>query len=225
MTFGYARAEVLGAFVSFLTLILLGLWLVGEAAMRFPEPPGIEGWWILGLAGLAFAVDAATALLTFSMSRDSMNIRPAFLHNLADARGSVAAMVAGAAILIWDWRLADPVATLLIAGCILWHGLAETGPATRILMLGAPPGMALDTLRAQIVAIEGIEDVHHLHLWQLEERRVSLEAHLVIAPGRWDEAERLADRARSMLRRDHGIAHATLQTERPGACVEAAATV
>jgi cobalt-zinc-cadmium efflux system protein len=83
-----------------------------------------------------------TALLTFSMAKSSMNIRAAFLHNVSDALGSLAVIVAGTLIILYDWRLIDPLVTLLIAGYILWMSFAQIGEAIRILMLGSPPDIA-----------------------------------------------------------------------------------
>ncbi|GIX12981.1 MAG: cation efflux system protein [Paracoccaceae bacterium] len=220
MTFGYGRAEVIAAFVNLLALLLLGLWLVAEALARLVDPPPVEGWTVVLIAALALVIDTVTALLTRAMARDSLNIRAAFLHNVADALGSVAVIVAGAMVLIWDWRLADPLVTLMVAGWILWQAAAALGPVLRILMLGTPPGPGPEALRARLAGLPGVEEVHHLHLWQIDEHRSSVEAHLVIAPDRWEEAEAITAAARARLRDEFGIAHATLQAERPGACSE-----
>ena len=120
MTFGYGRAEIVAALINYTTLIVVGLYLVYEAVMRFIDPQSVDGWLIVIIAGIALVVDLVTALLTYSMSKSSMNIRAAFLHNVADALGSIAVIVAGTLILLYDWRLIDPLVTLLIAGYILW---------------------------------------------------------------------------------------------------------
>ncbi len=121
MTFGYGRAEVVAALVNLTTLVVIGLLLVYEGLMRLVDPPEVEGWIVVILAGIALAVDLATVLLTVRMAKTSMNIRAAFLHNLADALGSVAVIVAGTLILLFDWRLVDPIVTLGISVYILWH--------------------------------------------------------------------------------------------------------
>jgi cobalt-zinc-cadmium efflux system protein len=128
MTFGYARAETVAALINYTTLILLSLYLASEALWRFYEPQPVQGWIIVIIAAVALMVDAVTALLTWAMAKDSLNIRAAFLHNLADALGSVAVIVAGSLILLFGWNLADPIITLLIAAYILWtawQGLSE----------------------------------------------------------------------------------------------------
>ena len=127
MTFGYGRVEVVAALINYTTLIVIGLYLLYEAAMRFADPQPVEGWLIVIIAGIALIVDAVTAALTYAMSKSSVNIRAAFLHNVADALGSVAVIVAGTLILLYDWRLVDPIVTLGISAYILWHAGVEIG--------------------------------------------------------------------------------------------------
>jgi cobalt-zinc-cadmium efflux system protein len=219
MTFGYGRAEVVAALVNYVTLIVIGLYLVYEAVLRFISPEGVDGWMVVWIASLALAVDLVTALLTYAMSKSSINIRAAFLHNVADALGSVAVIVAGVLILMLDWRLADPVVTLMIAGYILWQSFSEIGPAIRILMLGAPPETDAPEVLDALRAIDGVADVHHAHLWQMQEHAASLEAHLVIAEGAWDRAEAIKAAAKAVLE-TFGIAHSTLELERAGAACQ-----
>ncbi|MFC2970423.1 cation diffusion facilitator family transporter [Acidimangrovimonas pyrenivorans] len=210
MTFGYGRAEIVAALINYTSLILISLWLAAEAVMRFLDPPQVEGWTVVILAGLALVVNGATAALTYALAKDSMNIRAAFLHNLADAATSVAVVVAGALILLYDWRLVDPIVTLGISAWILWHAVAEIGPVIRILMLGAPPEIGAETLLDRIAAVDGVAGVHHLHLWQIDEHESSLEAHLVVRAG-----SRAPEAVRQLLAQDFGIRHATLQIESP----------
>jgi cobalt-zinc-cadmium efflux system protein len=213
MTFGYGRAEAVAALVNYTTLIVIGLYLVYEAILRLIDPPGVEGWIVVIVAGVALAVDLVTALLTFRLSRHSMNIRAAFLHNLADAASSVAVIVAGSLILIYDWRLVDPLATLGIAGFILWSALTEIGPVIRLLMLGAPPALDLNVIRDRVLTVEGVESLHHLHLWQIDEQKTSLEAHLVISDGAVADFAAVNARVKALLAEEFGIRHATLELE------------
>ena len=104
MTFGYAQGEVVAALINLTTLLIIGFYLLVEAINRFADPQPVEGWLIVIIAGIALIVDAVTAALTYAMSKSSVNIRAAFLHNVADALGSVAVIVAGTLILLYDWR-------------------------------------------------------------------------------------------------------------------------
>ena len=213
MTFGYGRAEAVAALVNYTTLIVIGLYLVYEAILRLIDPPGVEGWIVVIVAGVALAVDLVTALLTFRLSRQSMNIRAAFLHNLADAASSVAVIAAGSLILLYDWRLVDPLATLGIAGFILWSAFTEIGPVIRLLMLGAPPALDLNVIRDRVLTVEGVDSLHHLHLWQIDEQKTSLEAHLVISDGAAADFAAVNARVKELLAREFGIRHATLELE------------
>ena len=212
MTFGYARAETVAALVNYTTLILIGAFLIYEGILRFTSPEPILGWPVVILAAIALVIDLVTAALTYSMAKESMNIRAAFLHNLADALGSVGVMIAGVAVIFWNLTWVDPAVTLLIAVYILWHAFAEIGGAIRILMLGAPDDISADAVLSELRAEDGVAGVHHLHLWQMEERRAALEAHVVLDEGRWSDADAIKARLRERLTA-LGIGHSTLELE------------
>lgn len=213
MSFGYGRAEVVAALVNYTTLVVLALYLIYEGVMRFFEPEPIDGWLVVWIAALALAVDLVTAALTFAMSRDSVNIRAAFLHNLADALGSVAVIVAGTVVILKGWTWVDPLVTLMIAGYILWHVKAEIGEVIRVLMLASPPALAAEEVAGAIEAVDGVEEVHHVHLWAMQERAAALDGHLVIAAGDWDHADAVKAAVKTMLAERFGIGHSTLEME------------
>lgn len=213
MSFGYGRAEVVAALVNYTTLVVLALYLIYEGVMRFLDPQPIDGWMVVWIAAIALAVDLVTAALTYSMSKQSMNIRAAFLHNLADALGSVAVIVAGSLVILYGWTWVDPAVTLLIAGYILWHVRAEIGGVIRVLMLGRPEGMQTETVAGAIEAVRDVENVHHLHLWAMQEHEPALDAHLVIASGAWDQADRIKAEVKVMLEDRFGIRHTMLELE------------
>lgn len=211
MTFGYARAEVVAALINYTTLIVVGLYLVYEAVLRFYEPEPVAGWMIVIIAAVALAIDLVTAALTYTLSKESMNIRAAFLHNVADALGSVAVIVAGTIIILSGWDIVDPIVTILIAGYILWMAFTEIGGTIRLLMLAAPVGTDIRELVAAMEAVDGVEGVHHLHLWQIDENDVALEAHVVTAASGGHEPVKRALKA--LLRERFGVSHATLEFE------------
>lgn len=222
MTFGYRRIEIVAALVNYTTLVVLGLYLVAEAIGRFVEPEPIAGWIVVAVAGVALAVDLVTAALTLALSRESVNIRAAFLHNVADALGSVAVIIAGTLVILYDWRLVDPAVTLLIAGYILWMSLSEIGGVVRILMLGAPPGVATADVLAAVRSVPGVADVHNARFWQLDEQTSWFDAHIVVDPGAWGDADAVKDRVKKALRERFAIAQSTLELECAAhACAEA----
>lgn len=213
MTYGYGRAEVVAALINYTSLILVGLWLAFEAVMRFIDPQPVDGWLVVGLAGLALVIDLVTAWLTFRMAKDSVNIRAAFLHNVADALGSVAVIAAGIAILVFDWLWIDPAITLLIAAYILWMSWGEIGGVIRILMLGVPEHLSLHDVKASIMAVEGVSDLHHLKLWSAQEHATALSAHIVVTQSAWENIAWIRQNIRTTLHDVHGIEMVTLELE------------
>ncbi len=213
MTFGYGRAEIVAALINYTTLIVVGLYLTYEAVLRFFEPQSVDGWLVVVIAVVALAVDTVTALLTYTLSKQSMNIRAAFLHNVADALGSIAVIVAGTLIILYDWRLIDPLVTLMIAGYILWQSFTEIGAVIRILMLGSPPDLETQTVLVEMQNVAGVAGVHHLHLWQMQEHQSALDAHIVIEAGRWGDADATKEAVKQALKDKFGISHTTIELE------------
>ncbi len=223
MTFGYARAELVAALVNLTTLVAIGLYLVFEAVVRLFAPEPVDGWMVVWIATIALLVDVATALLTHRMARTSVNVRAAFLHNVADALGSVAVIVAGAAVLLRGWTIVDPLVTLLIAGYILLHAGRDIVPVVRMLMGATPDGIDPARIERDLLSIPGIRGVHHLHVWSLAEHELSLEAHIVIPEVDPARMEAIKAAAKRLLRERWKIAHTTLEMEFEGelsACEE-----
>ncbi|MGD9862163.1 MAG: cation diffusion facilitator family transporter [Pseudodonghicola sp.] len=213
MSFGYGRAEAVAALVNYTTLVVLALYLIYEGILRFIEPEPVDGWLVVWIAVLALVIDLATAALTYTLSKESMNIRAAFLHNVADAMGSVAVIAAGTAVILWDLSWVDPLVTLMIAAYILWHVKAETGEVVGLLMLGSPPALRAEAVAAAVEAVDGVQEVHHIHLWAMQEHQPSLDAHLVIAAGDWGRADAVKAAVKQVLQADFGIGHSTLELE------------
>jgi cobalt-zinc-cadmium efflux system protein len=215
MTFGYGRAEVVAALINYTTLIVVAFYLAAEGVQRLFNPQEVEGWIVVIVAGVALVIDTITALLVMQLSKDSANMRAAFLHNVADALGSVAVIVGGSLILLYDWRLVDPIVTLMISGYILWHSWQGIVPVIRILMLGSPEDTDLDEVLEALRGLDGVDSVHHVHLWRMQEHETALEAHVVLdGSGR---AEQVKQVVKGHLRDRFGIAHSVLELEEPGA--------
>lgn len=215
MTFGYVRAEVVAALINYTTLIVIGLYLLYEAVMRFISPEPIEGWTVVIVAVIALVIDIVTAVLTYSMSKSSMNIRAAFLHNVSDALGSVGVIVAGTAVIVYGWTWIDPAITLLIAGYILWQAFTEIGGSIRVLMMGAPEGTNISQIVEDLLALDGVRAVHHVHVWAIDEEHNALEAHLVMDELSQAETVRVRRAAKMVLKERHRIGHSTIEIETP----------
>lgn len=211
MTFGYGRIEAVAALINYTTLIVIGLYLAYEAVMRFAAPEPVTGWIIVAVAGFALLVDLGTAALTYRASKSSVNIRAAFLHNVADALGSVAVIIAGTLVLLFGWTWVDPLVTLMIAGYILWQSATEFPKVARILMLARPAGIETEDVIATMRAVPGVVDVHHVHLWIMQEHGNALDAHVVAASETDPGALRKA--VKSQLLDTFDLHHTTLELE------------
>ena len=210
-TFGYKRAEVIAALINLVTLVLVGLYLIYEAIWRVFEPQIIEGWMVIIVAGIALIIDVVTAMLTYSMSKHSMNIRAAFLHNVSDALASVGVIVAGTLILLYDWYWTDTVLTLLIAGYVLYQAATLLPKTIHILMQGTPEDISINEVIQVMEQVTGVSNVHHVHIWQLDEHKNALEAHVVISD--FVEIETVKTALKVELEQRFNIGHSTLEFE------------
>lgn len=214
-TFGYRRAEMIGALINLTLLAVIGLYLVYEGILRFIEPQEIIGWLMAATAVLALVIDVATALLLWAMSRGSLNVRAAFVHNITDALGSVAVLLGAGAIIWFDWKWVDPAITLLIAGYVLWQVLKMLPQATRVLMEGAPVDFDLEELVEKVEQVDGVSGMHHVHIWELDENHRALEAHVILQQGTPNELESIKLQIKESLSEFH-IGHSTLEFEYAG---------
>ena len=221
-SYGYGRAELIGAMVNFTILLMVSIYLGYEAILRWFSPGPVSGGIVIAIAVVALAVDLATAALTWRHSKESANIRAAFLHNVADALSSVAVIVAGALIVTYGWMRADAVCTLLVAAWVFRHTLKELRPVVGVLMQGTPAGIDVEDLVHSMQQVESVLEVHHLHVWQVDEHSRSLEAHIVIGEATLPEQERVKALIKELIAARFNITHSTLEFEYAGsaACAE-----
>ena len=210
-TFGYKRAETVAALINLTTLIIIGLYLCYEAILRFITPEPVAGWTVVIVAGIALAVDVFTALLTYSQSKTSMNIKAAFLHNVTDAMASVGVIITGTLILLYGWIWTDAAMTLIISGYVLWQGFTQIPKVIHLLMEGTPEGLSLEAVTSTMEAVDGVNNVHHMHVWQLDEHRNALEAHVVLEES--IDMDTLKIRLKKLLHDQFEIEHSTLEFE------------
>ncbi len=213
-SYGLQRAEVLGAQVNGLVLVVASGWIVYEAAQRLADPPTVEGGGLLVVALAGLAVNLASLVLIARSQGDSLNMRGASTHMAADAAGSVGAALAGVAVLVWGAAWVDPAVSFLIAGLVLWSAWVLLRDATNVLLEGTPRGTDPRAVEAALAGEAGVEGVHHLHVWNLASEVPSLSAHVVLAgaPNLHDAQGRVAE-LKAMLEDRFGIAHATLELE------------
>ena len=213
MTFGYGRVEIVAALINYTTLILIGFYLIYEGGMRMIDPPEVQGWTVVILGGVALVVDTLTALLTYSMQKGSVNIRALFLHNLSDALASVAVIIGGSLILLYNMRWVAPAIPIGIALYILYLAFTEIGGPIRTLMLGSPPDIDNETVVQAMRGVDGVADVHHVHLWQMQEHEAALDCHVVLTADGWGQIEKIKAAIKDRLKDDFSIGHSSLEFE------------
>lgn len=214
-TYGHGRAEMIGAFFNLTWLIFIGIFLVIEAIDRLLDPQPVEGWIVVIIAGIALLVDVATMALTYAMSRTSMNIRAAFIHNFSDALASIGVIIAGTLIILYGWLFIDAVVTLAIAGYILLQAAIEIPKAVNILMQAVPQEIDVAEVTDHLQSTDGVRDVHHVHIWNIDEHRRSLEAHVVIERDDMGRMEAIKKSIKDKLEAEFHIGHSTLEFEFP----------
>lgn len=211
-TYGYQRAEILGALANGTLLVLLCFGIVWEAARRLRNPPEVEVEIMAAVASGGLAVNLIAAWLLRGRGH-GLNVRGAYLHVLGDLLGSIGTLGAAGLIALAGWRWADPAASVLIAGIILFNSVRLVLDSVHVLMEGTPPGVDPWEVREKLRALGGVADVHDLHLWTLGSGRPLLTAHLVA--DHTVPAARILRAATEMLAARFGITHATLQVEPP----------
>ena len=212
-SFGYQRAEVIAALINLTLLIVVSLYLIYEALWRIIEPQEITGWIIVLVAGVALIVDLVTAMITFKKSKDNMNMKAAFLHNLSDALASIGVIIAGSLILFYQWYWVDTLLTFLIAGFVFWQALLMMPKTIHLLMEGTPENLSLEDIKSSMEEIKSVEDVHHIHIWKIDEKRVALEAHVVVTANVLKDVELIKENLKLILKEKFKITHSTLEFE------------
>ncbi|MCC7475369.1 MAG: cation transporter [Pirellulales bacterium] len=176
-TFGYRRAEIVGALINLTVLAVTSVYLGYEAFKRLLlAQHEVNGRIIIVAAAVALAVNVTTTLLLHALSRTNMNVRAAYLHNLGDSLSSLGVIVAGAIILKWGLTWVDAIASLIVSLFIIWQALPHLREAIHILLEGAPDEISLDALSEEMQAVSGVVEVHHLHLWEIGEHDWVLES-------------------------------------------------
>ena len=219
-TFGYQRAEVFGALVNAVILIVLAGWIVVEAVGRLARPGAAEvaGWPMLAVAVLGLAANAVALWLLGAAQKRSINMRGAYLEVLGDLLGSAAVIVAAVVILLTGWTQADAVVSLLIAAMIVPRAVSLLREVASVLGESAPQGMQVAQIRRHILSTPGVVDAHDVHVWQLTRGATVFTAHVVV-----DEAYLADGRAtgiltdlQTCLAEHFDVAHSTFQLERAG---------
>ena len=209
-TFGYVRLEILAALVNGATLLLIAGLIVLEAWQRLRDPVAIDGTIMLGVATLGLGVNIIGASLLHSHAHDNLNVRGAYLHVLGDLLGSVGAIAAGVIVLTTGWTPADAIISVVIALLILFSAWKLVREATDILLESVPAHIDMDRMLDALASIDGLDEVHDVHVWTLTSGFVAISAHGVIDDP--TDHSRVLNEVRELVA-SHGIDHVTFQIE------------
>lgn len=213
-TYGLQRAEVVGAQANAVLLLAASGWIVYEAIQRFDRPHDVDGMGLLAVAAAGFLVNVASAIVLERVADGSLNMRAAVVHMTMDAAGSLAAVAAGVAVVVADARWVDPAASLAITALVVWSAARLLRDATHVLMEGAPRGLDAHEIERFIAADPVVEDIHHVHVWNIASDVRALSAHVVITGERTlHEAQVEGDRIRALVGERFGIEHTTFELE------------
>lgn len=218
-TFGYKRAEIIAAFVNSASLIIVALFLIAEAGKRFFEPREIESDLVIWLSLLGILANGFSVLLLRRDANINMNMRSAYLHLLTDMMASVAVLIGGILMKYFAFYWVDPLLTILIALYLIYMGYDLLKDSTRVLMLFTPETIEVQQIVDHLSALERIQNVHHVHIWQLNEDEVHLEAHIDFYEDiSLSEFDKILEKIEAEAREHFGITHVSIQPEF-GKCV------
>lgn len=218
-TYGYKRFEILAAFINGITLLVISLYIFWEAYHRFLEPPNVSGT-MLWIAVIGFLVNVIVALILIKGgdTKNNLNLRSALLHVLGDLLGSVGAIIAGLLILFFDWNIADPIASVIVAVLILVSGYRVTSDSVHILMEGTPTHLSITDIEKSLTSLEGVINIHDLHVWTITSGFPALSCHLVVEEH--IDRDELLKEAAKLLDEKFSIEHSTIQMEGVHANIE-----
>jgi cobalt-zinc-cadmium efflux system protein len=212
-SYGYKRFEIIAACLNGLTLIVISVFIFIEAIKRFINPPEVQslGMLMISIIGLLVNIIAAWILMSGD-KEDNLNVRSAFLHVIGDMLGSVGAIAAALLIYFFDWGMADPIASVIVAILIIISGFRVVRDSFHILMEGTPEQVDMDDVKTSLMELGSVSDVHDLHIWTITSGFLTMSCHVVIdESGNHDSV--LAE-AQKLLHDQFGIEHSTIQVER-----------
>ena len=210
-TYGFRRLEILSAQANGLLLLIVGIWIVFGAIRRLVSPSEVQGGIVLVVALAGIAVNLVATALLARASRESLNVRGAFLHVATDLVAFIGTAVAGALILVTGWDRFDPIAGLLVAGLMFWGAYGLLRESTRIFLEVAPTNIQPDAVGRALCEEPDVVEVHDLHVWTLTDGFPVASAHVLVAPGA--DCHAIRERLEQRLAQLFGLEHSTLQVE------------
>lgn len=213
-TYGFYRFEILAALFNAITLFIIAGFIVYEAVQRFFEPPTVASGTMMIIAGIGLLANllSAWSLISKGDVKNNVNLRSAYLHVLGDALGSVGAIIAGVLMLFFEWYIADPIISVVVAILILRSAWGVLTHSIHILMEGTPITINQKDVKATIEEIDGVIDVHDLHIWTITSGMDSLTCHILIKDD--FDSQEILQHAIDKIREKFKIEHTTIQIEK-----------
>ncbi|HEX8763972.1 MAG TPA: cation diffusion facilitator family transporter, partial [Candidatus Acidoferrum sp.] len=214
-TYGYHRAGTLAAFTNSFVLVLLSLWLGYEAIERFRSPVHVVEEWMIWTSAAALVVNGGITL-ALVRGRDDLNLRTILIHNFGDAISNIAIIIGAVFIRITGAPWIDPLLGLGIGILVLWSSIGVLRESSHLLLEGRPHDLHVEEVARAILTVEGVQEVHDVHLWSLGGGHNALSLHARIPDMHMDECERLLEAIRQIASKQFHIEHTTVQLERAG---------
>jgi len=215
-TCGYHRVGILVALINSTTLILIAFGIFFEAYHRFLTPPEVDSTLLIGVGTVAFIINLVTALMVKEGSENDLNLRSAFLHLMGDVMSTLGAVIAGIIIAFTNWNWLDPFVSVLIGVFILYNAWSILKQTIHILLESTPENINMDSMVTELRSVNGVLDVHDLHVWSISENLRMLSAHVVIDNVSIGEGVSIQHNINELLAHNYNIQHATLQMECEG---------
>lgn len=210
-TYGFARVDALSGQANGITLLLLAAWFTFEGTRRLIDPAAVHGGVVAIVAVIGVAVNVVATLLASRADRASLNVKGVLAHLVTDLWAFLATLVAGLVVLSIGWTRADPIASLLVAVLMAWTGVHLVRAAGRVFLEAAPKGVDPQGLGVELASVDGVAQVHDLHVWVLGSADAAMSAHVLVQPD--FDCHEVAAALRARLAAGHGIDHVTLQVD------------
>jgi cobalt-zinc-cadmium efflux system protein len=213
-TFGYRRATIIAAVINATLLIIMSLFLFREAYFKFIQPEKINALLVIVIAAIGIVLNAVAVYLLHKSSGDDLNMRAVYLHFLSDALSSVGVMVGGIVIYYFDAYWIDPSLTVAIGLYILKESYEILKESTNILMQGTPKTVDIDEIAEELEKLDAIKNIHHVHIWALDEHTLFFEAHVNLQNDILvSELSAIYEKLEQVLKGHFGVTHLTIQFE------------
>lgn len=213
-TFGFKRAEIVAAFFNAATLMVIAVFLIIEAIERFQQPQNISGNIVIALAFMAIIANGLGVVLLEKDAKHNLNIQSAYIHLLTDMLTSLAVLVGGLLMKYFGWYWIDPVLTIIISIYLIYMSWRIFIESLKILMLFAPDDLMIQDIEEAVLEVEGIKNIHHVHIWQLNDHEIHFEAHIEFKNDiSLSEFDKKCEQIELLLHEKFAIHHTNLQPE------------